>query len=209
MKSMTIFAASVFAATLAFSGANAAGTSSQGRAGSGGYGSSQGMGSQGSSGVGSQGDQGLSGLGAVQGDSGISPSGQAGSAGQIRQVQQKLSTMGYNPGNLNGELDAQTMEAIRNFQQSQGIQPSGQLDVPTLSALGVSGQPGDAQQYYGVSPEFDQSQGATPGTIRHSPDIQQQPGEPMDRQLDQGELQQRQIDQYTPQQPIPRGSMGQ
>lgn len=194
MKFMTIFAASVFAATLTFSGAHAAGTGSQGTT-SGAYGSSRG--------VESQGDQGLSGQGAVPGQSGISQGGQEGSAGQIRQVQQKLATMGYNPGNLDGELDAQTMEAIRNFQQAQGIQPTGQLDVQTLSALGVSGEEGSPQQYYGVSPEFDDSQ----GVIQPSPDIEQQPGQQMDQQqLDQRELEERQMEQYTPQ--PPQGTTG-
>jgi peptidoglycan hydrolase-like protein with peptidoglycan-binding domain len=196
MKFMTILAASVFAAALAFSGADAAGRSSQGVSGSGGIGSSQG--------VGSRSDQGLSSGGAVEGQSGISPSAQAQDAGRIRQVQQKLSTMGYSPGNLDGELDAQTMEAIRNFQQAQGIQPSGQLDVQTLSALGVSGQEGEGQQYYGVSPEFDQSE----GIIQPSPNIEQQPGQQMDQQqLDRG-MQQPQVDQYSPQQPLPQGTMG-
>lgn len=183
MKFLTIFAASVFAVSMAFSGAVAADMAGQGSAqGSSGYGQSvQDPASQGSSGMGSQ--------------SGQDISGQA-SAGQIRQVQQRLTTMGYSPGNVNGEMDAQTMEAIRNFQQAQGLQPSGQLDVQTLQALGVSGQEGDVQKYYGVSPEFDSQE--QPQQLPQEQGIRQ-PGQQMDQQ---------QLDrQYEQQQTPPSGTM--
>ncbi|HYH20701.1 MAG TPA: peptidoglycan-binding domain-containing protein [Azospirillum sp.] len=64
------------------------------------------------------------------------------SPAQVRQVQQVLKQSGYNAGNVNGSWDQQTSQAVRNFQQAQGLEPTGQLNTRTLSALGISGNSG-------------------------------------------------------------------
>ncbi|MGE5506659.1 MAG: peptidoglycan-binding domain-containing protein [Actinomycetota bacterium] len=54
----------------------------------------------------------------------------------IRDVQQKLQQQGYNV-NVDGKMGKQTHAALRQFQQDQGIQGSGQLNQQTMAALGV------------------------------------------------------------------------
>lgn len=60
-------------------------------------------------------------------------------ADTLRQVQQQLSEKGFDPGAADGVWGPQTESALKGFQQAQGIEPSGQLDQQTLSALGVDG----------------------------------------------------------------------
>jgi Putative peptidoglycan binding domain len=55
----------------------------------------------------------------------------------IRQVQERLQTVGYNPGTIDGTMGPQTKNALLWFQNSKGIRPSGDLDEPTLNALGI------------------------------------------------------------------------
>ena len=59
------------------------------------------------------------------------------SSDTIRQVQQQLTDKGHNPGPVDGILGAQTKSALKDFQQAQGIDASGNLDQKTLAALGV------------------------------------------------------------------------
>lgn len=57
----------------------------------------------------------------------------------IKQVQQALSNQGYNAGPADGKMGSKTKSALKKFQESQGMQASGNLDQQTLAALGVSG----------------------------------------------------------------------
>jgi peptidoglycan hydrolase-like protein with peptidoglycan-binding domain len=57
----------------------------------------------------------------------------------VKQVQQKLSAEGHNVGPADGILGPQTKEGIKAFQQSKGLQATGQLDQRTLAALGIEG----------------------------------------------------------------------
>lgn len=57
--------------------------------------------------------------------------------GQLRQVQQALNQKGFDAGNVDGNWGAETRDALRNFQQAQGLKQTGQLDSQTISALGV------------------------------------------------------------------------
>jgi peptidoglycan hydrolase-like protein with peptidoglycan-binding domain len=57
----------------------------------------------------------------------------------IRKVQEKLNSMGYNAGAVDGAYGPKTQAALKKFQQSQGIQVSGELNQETLAALGVEG----------------------------------------------------------------------
>lgn len=55
----------------------------------------------------------------------------------VRQVQQGLKDKGHDPGPIDGVMGPQTQSALREFQQSQGMNASGTLDQDTMGALGV------------------------------------------------------------------------
>jgi|GEM_PF-1463526 len=59
------------------------------------------------------------------------------SAEQIRKVQQQLNKEGFHAGEVDGQWNSQTENAIKNFQGSKGIQATGQLDQQTLNELGL------------------------------------------------------------------------
>lgn len=56
---------------------------------------------------------------------------------QIRKVQQQLNKEGFHAGEVDGQWNSQTENAIKNFQGSKGIQATGQLDQQTLNELGL------------------------------------------------------------------------
>ncbi|MFA9462080.1 peptidoglycan-binding domain-containing protein [Thiohalorhabdus methylotrophus] len=55
----------------------------------------------------------------------------------VRQIQEKLSNQGFNTGRADGIWSAQSASALADYQQSKGMEPTGQLTIRTLSALGV------------------------------------------------------------------------
>ena len=57
---------------------------------------------------------------------------------EIRQAQQALDQKGFKAGQPDGVLGPETKNAIKDFQQKQGWNATGELDSQTLSALGVS-----------------------------------------------------------------------
>ena len=57
---------------------------------------------------------------------------------EIRQVQQALDQKGFKAGQADGVLGPETKNAIKEFQQKQGFNATGELDSQTMSALGVS-----------------------------------------------------------------------
>ena len=57
----------------------------------------------------------------------------------IKQVQQALSDKGYYKGTADGKMSSKTESALKQFQQAQGMQATGQLDQQTLASLGVQG----------------------------------------------------------------------
>lgn len=61
---------------------------------------------------------------------------------QIRDVQQKLAQQGYNV-QADGKMGRNTRQALRQFQQDQGLPASGRIDQQTMAALGA---PGGTQQ---------------------------------------------------------------
>ena len=62
----------------------------------------------------------------------------------VRSVQQALKQKGYDVGSVDGQMGPNTENALRQFQQAQGISQTGNLDQQTLSALGVE-QGGSSQ----------------------------------------------------------------
>lgn len=68
-----------------------------------------------------------------------------GSRGEtVRQIQQKLKDLGYFSGAVDGIFGQQTYEAVRRFQQSNGLTVDGIAGDSTLAALGI----GSSQSNY-------------------------------------------------------------
>ncbi|MFE1748415.1 peptidoglycan-binding protein [Coleofasciculus sp. H7-2] len=61
----------------------------------------------------------------------------------IRLVQQQLAQAGFNPGSIDGKFGQKTAQALRKFQESVGLYPSGTITSETLRALEdyVAGRP--------------------------------------------------------------------
>lgn len=78
----------------------------------------------------------------------------------VRQVQQSLNQQGYEAGSVDGVWGEQTQSALQKFQQSKGMQASGQLDEQTLAALGVDAS---AAQFGSTSGQPQQQGGAATG----------------------------------------------
>src|SRR6266478_2315837 len=55
----------------------------------------------------------------------------------VAEVQRQLGDRGYYRGGINGRYGRRTAFAVRTFQLHSGISPTGQLDTPTLDALGL------------------------------------------------------------------------
>ena len=75
---------------------------------------------------------------AMQGQPGTSPSGQQTSPASIQQAQQKLKSQGLYNGAIDGIVGPGTQSALMQFQRSQGLPETAQLDAQTLGRL--SGQ---------------------------------------------------------------------
>jgi sporulation protein YlmC with PRC-barrel domain len=71
------------------------------------------------------------------------------STDQIRKIQQQLNKEGFHAGSVDGQWNSQTESAIRNFQESKGLQASGQLDERTLDALGLDADEFGAREQSG------------------------------------------------------------
>jgi sporulation protein YlmC with PRC-barrel domain len=56
----------------------------------------------------------------------------------IRQAQEALNDRGYDVGEADGQWGPRTQDALRKFQQSQGLKATGQLDPQTAAALGLT-----------------------------------------------------------------------
>ena len=75
---------------------------------------------------------------ARQSDQSGAPSTQAQNSQTVRNVQQALKQKGFDVGAIDGQMGPETQSALREFQQSQGLPQSGNLDQQTLTALGVN-----------------------------------------------------------------------
>jgi peptidoglycan hydrolase-like protein with peptidoglycan-binding domain len=78
--------------------------------------------------------------------SGASSSAEGQNAQTVREVQQALKQKGFDVGAIDGQMGPETQSALRDFQQSQGLPQSGNLDQQTLDKLGV-GATGSSQGY--------------------------------------------------------------
>ena len=56
----------------------------------------------------------------------------------VKQAQEKLSSLGKDVGTPDGQMSAKTQQALKEYQQENGLQPTGQLDQQTIAALDLS-----------------------------------------------------------------------
>ena len=56
---------------------------------------------------------------------------------RISEIQQALAKDGSYMGTANGKWDDSTQEALRKFQESHGLNPTGNLDAKSLQQLGL------------------------------------------------------------------------
>lgn len=103
------------------------------------------------------------------------------SPADLRQIEQALNKKGYDAGSVDGNWDNQVQSALRNFQQAQGLEPTGNVNTRTLGSLGVgqqvlSGQSGGQQQSQG-SQQQGQSQQGQSGQQGQSQQQQEQSGQ--------------------------------
>jgi peptidoglycan hydrolase-like protein with peptidoglycan-binding domain len=56
---------------------------------------------------------------------------------RITEIQQALAKDGSYTGKLNGKWDDPTQDALRKFQESHGLNPTGKLDAKSLQQLGL------------------------------------------------------------------------
>jgi peptidoglycan hydrolase-like protein with peptidoglycan-binding domain len=61
-------------------------------------------------------------------------------AERISEIQEALEKKGSFVGTPTGKWDDGTVDAIRKFQASNGLNPTGKLDAPTLQRLGLGSQ---------------------------------------------------------------------
>jgi peptidoglycan hydrolase-like protein with peptidoglycan-binding domain len=59
---------------------------------------------------------------------------------RISEIQQALAKDGSYNGKPNGKWDDSTVDAMKRFQESHGLNPSGKLDAKTLQRLGLGSQ---------------------------------------------------------------------
>lgn len=74
------------------------------------------------------------------------PSGPNDDALVIEAIEQRLNALGFNPGPIDGVLDAQTQAAITDYQNANGLDPTGDVTDELRESLfpGMAGLPGDA-----------------------------------------------------------------
>jgi hypothetical protein len=65
------------------------------------------------------------------------------SSAEIKKAQEALKAKGHNPG-MDGKMDAQTQQALRDFQKANDLPATGVLDDKTASKLGVKTDNGSA-----------------------------------------------------------------
>ncbi len=56
----------------------------------------------------------------------------------VKEAQQKLSALGKDVGTPDGQMNSKTQQALTDFQQQNGLQPTGQLDQETIAALDLN-----------------------------------------------------------------------
>jgi peptidoglycan hydrolase-like protein with peptidoglycan-binding domain len=66
------------------------------------------------------------------------PAGEALRSSSVRAIQERLRSLGFYTGGVDGVWGQSTQSAIQQFQQNRGLQPNGQLNPATVTAMGLS-----------------------------------------------------------------------
>jgi peptidoglycan hydrolase-like protein with peptidoglycan-binding domain len=56
----------------------------------------------------------------------------------VRAIQERLRSLGFYTGGVDGVWGQSTQSAIQQFQQNRGLQPNGQLNPATVTAMGLA-----------------------------------------------------------------------
>lgn len=83
----------------------------------------------------------------------------------VRQVQEKLHELDFDPGPVNGASSSKLQAALAQFQLSRALPVSGMLDEQTLKELGVRPSGGEAARGSSSSREDRSLQGSCDGLI--------------------------------------------
>ena len=76
--------------------------------------------------------------GAQQQDGGaVAPADVTEDPAKVRRIQRALSQAGYDPGEIDGRWGSRTRAALRNFQEAEGLEATGDVDLSTVIALGL------------------------------------------------------------------------
>jgi peptidoglycan hydrolase-like protein with peptidoglycan-binding domain len=74
------------------------------------------------------------------------------SSDQIKQVKEALKAKGLHPGPINGTMDSQTQQALKQFQKANNLPVTGTVDEKTASKLGlILSEPSGASSGYSGS----------------------------------------------------------
>lgn len=77
----------------------------------------------------------------------VEPSPDAEARARVRRVQTTLAELAYSPGEISGEMNSQTHDAILAFQRDRSMPETGEIDDALIAELGkVSGQSDTAAQ---------------------------------------------------------------
>jgi peptidoglycan hydrolase-like protein with peptidoglycan-binding domain len=100
--------------------------------------------------------------GGTAGKSGRS-AGAGGNMEQVKAVQQALKDKGADPGEVDGIMGPKTRQALREYQQKEGLKATGRLDSETASKLGVQASASGSSSP-SASPSGSSSSGASGST---------------------------------------------
>jgi carboxyl-terminal processing protease len=56
----------------------------------------------------------------------------------MRKVEEALKAKGFDPGTIDGQMDAKTQAALRDYQSKNKLPVTGTVDKATADSLGVS-----------------------------------------------------------------------
>jgi peptidoglycan hydrolase-like protein with peptidoglycan-binding domain len=84
-----------------------------------------------------------------------------GNAEQVKAVQQALKDKGHDPGEVDGKMGPKTQQALRDYQQKEGLKATGRVDSQTASKLGVQASASGSSSSPAASPSGSSSSGAS------------------------------------------------
>jgi peptidoglycan hydrolase-like protein with peptidoglycan-binding domain len=84
----------------------------------------------------------------------------------VQEVQHELNRMGYDAGPANGQPNARTEQSLKQFQSAQNLSPTGEINGPTLVALGIARSPAPGTSPVDSSSSAGVGNSTNPGSSR-------------------------------------------